>query len=336
VGEGTKIQWTDATWNPVRGCSVVSEGCRHCYAMGVAARFSKPGEPYAGLARFSAKRKLPQWTGKVATVPEHFADPLRWVRPRRVFVNSMSDLFHEELPFPVIAGLLGIMGAATAHTFQVLTKRPVRALEFHRWLASHGQGHAATVARAAWYAERLLADAHDVGRGAAARARCMVATWPFPNVWIGVSVEDQDSADNRIHPLLEIPAAIRFVSYEPALGPVEWHPSWFGAVPDGRGGWSTVERSEAKVWGRRPTVPGIDWLIAGGESGRDARACDVAWLRAARDAASAYGAACFIKQLGADPYTHDVADAAALLALRDPKGGNPAEWPADLDVREWP
>jgi protein gp37 len=323
MGDTTKIQWTDATWNPVRGCSVVSEGCRNCYAMHVAARFSDPGLPYEGLARRSPKRGLPQWTGKVRVVNEHLGDPLRWQKARRVFVNSMSDLFHEELPFPVIAGIFGIMGAADDHTFQVLTKRPERAIAFFRWLkaedGSRGLVPPGAGLGCGWYAERLLADV-DARLAEVALAQHAVR-WPLPNVWLGVSVEDQDTADLRIHQLLECPAAVRFVSYEPALGPVEWHPSWFGYTPD-----------DADT----RTGPGIDWLIAGGESGPGARACDVDWLRAARDACARYDAACFVKQLGADPYTHRAADAVYLRNMVDRKGGNPVEWPPDLAVRDYP
>src|SRR5271156_1075393 len=126
MGVKTSISWTDATWNPARGCSIVSPGCHNCYAMRVAARFSAKGEPYEGLAKFSSVKRLPQWTGKVRLVPEHLADPLRWTTPRRVFVNSMSDMFHDGLSNEHIAAVFGVMAASTRHTFQLLTKRARR------------------------------------------------------------------------------------------------------------------------------------------------------------------------------------------------------------------
>ena len=126
MGDKSKIEWTDATWNPVRGCSVVSEGCRNCYAMQVAARFSGEGQAYEGLAYRNSSGA--HWTGKVRLVEEHLEDPLRWKRPRRIFVNSMSDLFHESLDEIDIGQVFGVMALAKQHTFHVLTKRPARML----------------------------------------------------------------------------------------------------------------------------------------------------------------------------------------------------------------
>lgn len=122
------IAWTDETWNAVRGCSVVSSACKFCYAARQAARFSGKGQPYEGLARMTDAG--PRWTGEVRLVPEHLADPVRWKRPRRIFVNSMSDLFHEKLDDLDIARVFGAMALAQHHTFQILTKRPERML---RW-----------------------------------------------------------------------------------------------------------------------------------------------------------------------------------------------------------
>ena len=130
MGDATSISWTDATWNPVRGCSRVSDGCRNCYAETVAARFSGPGQAYEGLA--DRARKGSKWTGVVRMVPEHLADPMRWKRPRRIFVNSMSDLFHESLSNEQIAAVFGVMAAAPQHTFQVLTKRGQSVALVHR------------------------------------------------------------------------------------------------------------------------------------------------------------------------------------------------------------
>ncbi len=128
MGDKSKIEWTDATWNPIRGCSRVSEGCRNCYAERVAARFSGEGQPYQGLAVMTESG--PRWTGEVRLIEEHLEDPLRWKKPRRIFVNSMSDLFHEKVKYEWIERIYEIMRAAHWHTFQVLTKRAERMRDF--------------------------------------------------------------------------------------------------------------------------------------------------------------------------------------------------------------
>ena len=211
------IAWTDESWNPVRGCSRVSEGCRNCYAETMAARFSGVGQPYEGLAKMTPSG--PRWTGEVRLVSEHLADPLRWKRPRRVFVNSMSDLFHEKLPDEVIAAVFGIMSAASEHTFQVLTKRAARMVEWFKWAASEAARRAHI--DAAHFCTKLAAE--ELRESGETKIRGIQAgRWPLPNVWIGVSVEDQATADERIPLLLQCPAAVRWVSYEPALGPVDF------------------------------------------------------------------------------------------------------------------
>lgn len=325
------IAWTDETWNPIRGCSRVSEGCRHCYAERVAARFSGPGQPYEGLVTIGEKGA--RWNGRVRIVREHLSDPLRWRRPRRVFVNSMSDLFHESIPFNEVAAIFGVMAAAREHTFQVLTKRPARALAFFEWL-----GHPAFEGRApfdvcAEYAIRRL------GTKQIARSRLMdpTAPWPPPNVWLGVSVEDQATADERIPLLLRCPAAVRWVSYEPALGPVR-----FDAVRERKlesyGGMNyhavnalTGYRDEKSLDAR------LDWIVVGGESGAGARPFDVAWALSTIDQCKRAGVACFVKQLGANPF-HGIVAGFPLhgRALSDRKGADMSEWPEALRVREWP
>lgn len=262
MGNKTGIEWTDATWNPVRGCSRVSPGCKHCYAERVAARFCGPGQPYEGLAfrkvtvdGYGEDHMEPRWTGEVRLIPEHLADPLRWKRPRRIFVNSMSDLFHEKLSNEEIAAVFGVMAAAPQHTFQVLTKRPEGMREFFRWMEGWG------------YSDYRL-DGYLADGGA----------WPLPNVWLGVSVENQHYADERIPILLDTPAAIRFVSAEPLLGPVDLlYSAWNGAE-------SLRE------------MAGIDWVIVGAESGPGARPMQEDWARSIRDQCAAAGVAFFLKQ----------------------------------------
>jgi protein gp37 len=315
----TSIEWTDVTWNPVRGCSHVSEGCRNCYAERFAARFSGPGQPYEGLVKLVAReirqfktvngeptgdfrtvtRSEARWTGEVRLVPERLADPLSWRKPRRVFVNSMSDLFHETLTNEQIAAVFGVMAAASKHTFQVLTKRPKRMLEWFRWL--DGYGHEAMAVEAAMHLCRGAADKRKLE--AYERAVCGHRPWPLPNVWIGVSVENQSTTDERIPLLLQTPAAVRFVSYEPALGPVDFdmprcdrrnHEDDWTIADDGTP-WCNACDSE-RSYGHWLGIDRVDWVIAGCESGPGARPAQVEWFRSVRDQCKAAGVPFFLKQ----------------------------------------
>jgi protein gp37 len=206
MGDNSNIEWTDATWNPVRGCALVSAGCTNCYAMRVAHRFSGDSQPYAGLTKLTSHG--PVWTGDVTLWPDVLDVPLRWRRPRRIFVNSMSDLFHEDVPEEFIDKVFAVMALSPQHTFQILTKRPVRMRD---------------------YLLTVQNDDKDFNRWSNAGVEitdspCAViddADWPLPNVWLGVSVEDQATADERIPLLLQTPAAVRFLSCEPLLGPVD-------------------------------------------------------------------------------------------------------------------
>jgi len=331
MGESS-IEWTDVTWNPLRGCTEVSPGCARCYAAGVAARFSGPGQPYEGLAYRDANGR-PHWTGKVATAPHKLAEPLSWRKSRMVFVNSMSDLFHEDVPEDYILSVFDVMRQCTwaggqncgriggsGHTFQVLTKRADRAAD--------------VLSRLCWDGEALNLE----GRG-------------YPHlkltdqIWIGVSVEDQKRADERIPLLLQIPARVRFLSVEPMLGPIDLG-DWDHECGDPPHGKCPV------MW--------PDWVIVGGESGPHARPCDVAWIRSIVGQCKAAGTACYVKQLGARPYewigcglapgsipsaaldSHlamggsEPDDVQHWLRPKDPKGGDIDEFPADLRVREWP
>ena len=315
----TTIEWTDRTWNPVRGCSRVSDGCRFCYAERQAVR-QKNGA-FRGLVESTPAG--PRWTGAVRLVPEHLADPLKWRKPRRIFVNSMSDLFHEALSDADIDRVFAVMALAPQHTFQVLTKRPERMREYMNRLAKFPDGlsHLTNAAKA---------DGRHIYRLA----------WPLPNVWLGVSVEDQATADARIPHLLATPAAVRFVSYEPALGPVDFKVAPVSQWPDGSR-WmpNAKEWDDWKYWMHRDH--GIDWLIVGGESGPGARPCDVAWLRSAVAQCKAAGVPVFVKQMGARPFERHDRECTgrfvdAPLRLRDRKGGDIREWPEDLRVREFP
>ena len=183
----SKIEWTDRTWNPTVGCSRVSEGCRNCYAERMAGTRLAHLPDYAGTTHHNAAGK-PVWTGKVNLLEHRLDDPRHWKKPCRVFVNSMSDLFHEEIPFDFIDHVYGIMAHTPQHIFQVLTKRPERMLEWSR-LTRH------FIDPKIW----------EYGR----------------NIWLGVSVERQEEADKRIPLLIQVPAEVHFLSCEPLIAPLD-------------------------------------------------------------------------------------------------------------------
>jgi protein gp37 len=246
----TNIQWTNAVWNPVVGCSKVSAGCKFCYAEVMANRLAanRLAANPATAKRYAGTVKHGHWTGKVNIVEQVLDEPRHWKKPRRVFVNSMSDLFHESVPFEFILMVYDIMIGCPQHTFQILTKRPKRALEFYR------------------YWEGLPIHAHG--------------QYPVKNIWLGVSVENQQTADERIPILLQIDAAVRFLSCEPLLGPIDLAQAGNNAC---------VEWFENG---------GIGWIIAGGESGPRARPMHPAWVRSLRDQCQAAGVPFFFKQFG--------------------------------------
>jgi protein gp37 len=223
----TQIEWTDATWNPVAGCSVVTAGCTNCYAMQMARRLEAMGvAKYDGLTRKSGKRAI--WNGVVREDRAALNIPYGWRKPRKIFVNSMSDLFHDTVSEEFIVDVWRVMRETPHHNYQILTKRPQRMAKL--------------VARAVPYV--------------------------LPNVWLGASVENADVAD-RIDLLRMVPAAIRFISFEPLIGPV-------GSVD----------------------LTDVHWAIVGGESGRSARAIREEWIDEIYDQCARYDTAFFFKQWG--------------------------------------
>lgn len=283
MGDKTGIEWTDATWNPIRGCSRVSEGCRNCYAETVAGRFSKPGLPYEGLIARGG-----QWNGKVRLLPEMLAQPYRWVKPRRIFVNSMSDLFHESVPFEFIASVFAVMGVTTRHTYQILTKRPERMLAFFEWLGEDDRYDDDRIMD--HWPEGLDWTPSRNGRGGYDNCGPL---WPYENVWLGVSVEDQATADARIPLLLEAPAAVRWISAEPLLGPVDI--AW--ALGHRKGMVAGFQHRGRFAPGFELLRP-LDWVVVGGESGSNARPMHPDWARSMRDQCAAEGVAFLFKQWG--------------------------------------
>lgn len=273
----TKIEWTERTWNPIAGCSVVSPGCTNCYAMKMAHRLSHT-EKYKGLTKVVNGK--PVWTGEVRQDTDALGLALRVRKPTMWFVNSMSDMFHEGVSAISLDLMFDVMRRCPQHTFQILTKRPGRMLIY-------------TAMRQ-----------------------------PLPNVWLGTSVEDRKRKD-RIDVLRKVPAAVRFLSLEPLLDDLE-----------------------------ELDLTGIHWVIVGGESGPGARPYDLQWARDIIRQCKAAGVPVFHKQVGRNPFSKtkeppfdhwalsdgpQAFDNGPFYAmLRDPKGGDPSEWPADLRVREFP
>ena len=268
MSDKTKIEWTDATWNPVTGCTKVSTGCDHCYAETIATRFF--GTP------------LYPNGFEVTLRPERLDQPIRWKRPRRIFVNSMSDLFHADVPDDYIAQVFAVMAIASRHTFQVLTKRHgrMKALLNSRDFYATVRGHL----RNTYGFSEVDAFGTDL--------------FPLLNVWLGVSVEDQKTADLRIPLLLDTPAAVRFLSCEPLLGPVDLRDHVDRWTEDDLGTCDWGNCNSASVALRRdyahdPTDVhmlsvcaahrGIDWVIVGGESGPGARPMHPSWALSLRD-----------------------------------------------------
>lgn len=306
------IEWTDVTWNPTVGCTRVSPGCENCYAEKVAHRGMSP--QHKGLTVLG--KQGVRWNGEINLVPSALEKPFHWRKPRKVFVDSMSDLFHPGVPFEYIAIVFGVMAACPQHTFQVLTKRPARMVEFFEWLPQHFTAPRHVPSYVTQSLEELIASAQWVD-------------WPLANVWLGVSVEDQQRADERIPLLLECPAAVRFLSCEPLLGPVEI--GLAGTLP----GYLTGSAyAPVSAW--------LHWVIVGGESGQGARLCDMEWLESIVDECTASGVPVFVKQLGArpgifpgDPVT-GYEGIAQMLNLRDGKGGDISEFPSRLQIRQFP
>lgn len=223
----TSIEWTDATWNPVAGCSIISPGCKNCYAMRMAARLeAMRTKKYFGLTRKSGGRHI--WTGKIFCDEAALVIPKQWKKPKKIFVNSMSDLFHQDVPYDFVAKVWEVMRGTPQHTYQILTKRPDRMRDFVA--KSNGSF--------------------------------------LENVWLGTSVEDQRVID-RLDALRQIPAAIRFVSFEPLIGSV-----------------------------RGASLSNIHWAIVGGESGPKSRPMRVEWVDEIVEMCGVYGTTFFFKQWG--------------------------------------
>lgn len=332
MAEHSKIEWTEKTWNPVAGCSKISPGCKGCYAIRDAVRLAenpskKVRDVYQGLTVINGAG--PNWTGLVREIPERLSQPLRWRKPSMIFVNSMSDLFHENISDNFLIHAFAVMGnshIATGndhtHTFQVLTKRAERLAEFTqrlRWQNCFGFlelerpymiNNLPYVADSDW---RLLGQAKPGGTTQRAPG------WMPPQIWLGVSVESA-AYKSRIDLLRKVPAAVRFISIEPLLEDI-----------------GTLD------------LTGIHWVIVGGESGPEARPFDLQWARNIIAQCKAANVPCFVKQMGSRPFSikdkigfkgtqeHGIKLPDGFYRhLNSGKGGDPAEWPADIRVRDFP
>lgn len=317
MGQTTSIPWCDATWNPIRGCSMAkgseTGGRLNCYAARLSARnLPQLRSPTTGENFARILPSGPRWTGKVELIESALMLPLHWSKPRKIFVNSMSDLFHEALPDKAIDRIFVVMALCPQHMFQVLTKRADRMREYFRDRAVPG-GNPNNNIYGRWLRygnilRRRIGFGYDIPISNPGR-------FPLRNVWLGVSVENQATADERIPLLLQTPAKKRFISYEPALSAVDF----------------------ARLF----ATLGIDQLIIGGESGPGSRPFDIQWARDTIAQCKAAGVACFVKQLGARPYAMVQPDGyekpyRTEPELADRKGGDMAEWPEDLRVREFP
>ena len=279
MADHTKIEWTDATWSPITGCSIVDAGCTNCYAMQLAGTRLKHHPSRAGLTRETGGR--PKWTGEVRFNKQWLDQPLRWRRPRMIFVCAHGDLFHESVPDTWIDRVFAVMALAQQHTFQVLTKRPARASRYLMGLDCDGARRFNVARRAAWMVED----------GDSAYDAVASAPWPLPNVWLGTSASDQASADLRIPQLLDCPAAVRFVSAEPLLGPLILSRLKFS-------GGAEIDALRGRDLETGRLGPALDLVIAGGESGRGARPMHPDWARSLRDQCVASGVPFFFKQVG--------------------------------------
>jgi protein gp37 len=291
----TGIQWTDETWNPTTGCKRVSPGCDHCYAFDlhdtrhVAWRRGRfPSAPAQYHKPFSV----------IQMHPERLYIPLGWRRPRRVFVNSMSDLWHDDIPGTFLARAFAVMAATPHHTYQILTKRPERM----RSLLCNPDFREGVEVRLMGLADRDARAASNT-----------VDAWPLPNVWLGVSAEDQQRADERIPVLLDTPAAVRFVSAEPLLGPLDLT-EYMAPGATARGlahyirtghplhGGEGANGAWAECWTCdrvfNDHARGLDWVIVGGESGKWHRQMHPDWARDLRNQCAMSGVAFFFKQRG--------------------------------------
>ncbi|MEH1996580.1 phage Gp37/Gp68 family protein [Nostoc sp.] len=303
----TNIQWCDETWNVIVGCSRVSgsPGCARCYA----AKAAKSPR----LQQFPQYQAVGKWDGTVEFVKFQLIKPLYWKKPKRIFVCSMADLFHANVPDEWIHQVMAVVALSPQHTFQILTKRPERMKEYFSqqslWIK--------------WYeaAKDFLWDAISEKFGGLINLQQYFIDQPFPlsNVWLGTSTENQQMANKRIPILLQIPAAVRFLSCEPLLEEIDFR----------QGGAIQKLISDDYEW--ELVNEDIQWIVVGGESGPNSRPCHIEWLESIVQQCHAAKTSVFVKQLGANAIF-----GGQRFKTRDKKGGDIEEFPQELQVREFP
>ncbi|ADL00667.1 DUF5131 family protein [Brevundimonas subvibrioides] len=315
MADSTHIEWTDATWNVVTGCSVVSPGCTNCYAMRLAGGRMQHHPSRAGLT--IETKAGPVWNGQVRFNEAWLYQPRSWKTPRRIFVAAHGDLFHEGVSDGQLMRIMSVIAETPHHTYQILTKRPERARDFLRQFADVAEGSGFVGARG----PEATRAAHKDGRGqlfadmleamGTPPEGCAYPTYDWmngmqslpdflPNIWLGVSVEDQVRADERIPILLDTPAAVRWISAEPLLGPVDISKWLFGRSEpcaqcpkdlDCECGWAGRQILEGEA--------ALHWVVVGGESGPGARPMHPDWSRQIRDQCAAAEVPFLFKQWGA-------------------------------------
>lgn len=361
----SKIEWTGSTWNPIVGCSIVSPGCTNCYAMKMAGRLTAMGVGhYAGTVQKTKAGAV--WTGQVNVAPDSIVtQPLRWKKPRVIFVNSMSDLFHDDVPFDVVDRIFAVMLLARQHTYQILTKRPARMAEYL------GQPGPSAGVRSAAIRAAMAAIAPDQPP--------LHDLWFKDHIWLGFSAENQEQYDARRDAFFDCHGfGPRFLSAEPLLDGIDLDfrtdhcdlcggTGILGRWPKGKchtcGGKGRMVINGPP---RRDGYRRLDWVIVGGESGPKARQTWTPHVRSIVRQCERSGTPVFVKQLGAvvtdrndvgfegcephewpniDPadvdhdinrFREDYQGAPCRIRLRDRKGGDMAEWPQDLRVRQLP
>lgn len=329
MADGSTIEWLQkpgfkgATWNPTRGCARQGAGCDHCWAIGQARRQDTPGGAYEGLTTIRNGRV--DWLGTARPAPDMLDLPLHWKNPRCVFVESMGDLWHPGISFDYIAAVFGVMAATPQHFHIVLTKQARRMREWFGWIEQHPTSLGGPTVNAArgvrWHAWHYIDDlrVHDPEQP---------WVWPLPNVALLVSAWDQPSAEKYVPHLLATPAAVRGVSAEPLLGPLDL--THLDADRAGHRDWCQINSLTGRQtdMGRPcPDVPArIDWVIVGGESGNGARPMQADWARSLREQCREAGVAFFFKQWG----NYAPNEAGELVKLRSKKEGGRV-----LDGRTW-
>jgi protein gp37 len=313
----TSIEWTDRTWNIASGCTKISEGCSNCYIeRTLPLRMARRRFDAAGIG------------GNIPLIlhPERVTQPLSWRQPQRVFVNSLTDLFHRDIPVELIAKVFAVMALTPQHTYQILTKRPGRMLSILGYSkADRAHGYTRGVSFRSLVQYETLALGREVRLVGVDPPNDM---WPLPHVHLGVSAENQKWADVRISLLCRVMAASRFVSAEPLLAPILLGDRHGGCSHHDHGRDLAGERA-CSGWARP------DWLIIGGESGPGARAMELSWASDLVSQARDLGITPFVKQLGT-VWARNTRTLRPVDAGRDPKGSDWTMWPENLQVREFP